>query len=293
MLIVVTIIGVLVGLLLPAINGARESARRIQCANNLMQIGLALQNYASEYHVLPPGTVDTVASIDNNAPGYEWSWIAQILPFLDNQSLFRGIDFRKSVHDPSQSTVRRTSLGTLHCPDSSAGSRDATTGLAYSSYAGCRHEAESPIANDNHGVLFLNSHVPLTDVIDGLSHTIFVGEVAYPHPEGWATGTRATLRNTGHPINRLAPGHFAWAGVSPTSSLTENEAEELEQLIQAKAVAVGPAFVGGFGSEHSIDGATFGFGDGSVRFLKATIDPGVYQRLGHRSDGEMIDDETY
>ena len=70
-------------------------------------------------------------------------------------------------------------------------------------------------------------------------------------------------------------------------------AQELDQQIDSGELQVAPTFVGGFGSSHDGHGANFGFGDGSVRFLKQTIDPTVYQRLGHRCDGETIDDEAY
>ena len=74
-----------------------------------------------------------------------------------------------------------------------------TTGVTYTSYAGCHHEVESPIDVDNHGVLFLNSRVSLNDVSDGLSHTFFVGEMAMAHPLGWFSGTRASLAQHGTP----------------------------------------------------------------------------------------------
>jgi hypothetical protein len=146
------------------------------------------------------------------------------------------------------------------CP-SSISPRDPSPG--WSSYAGCHHDVESPIAVDNHGVLFLGSGIRPADVGDGLSQTLFVGEVLMPAKAGWASGTRATLRNTGHPINRR---------------------EEL--------ASVPDGFVGGFGSLHADDGSNFTFGDGSVRFLHTTINPDVYRRLGNRDDGEVIDDAT-
>ena len=58
-------------------------------------------------------------------------------------------------------------------------------------------------------------------------------------------------------------------------------------------IPLGPLFVGGFGSQHRLDGANFAFGDGSVRFVKASVDPEVYRRLGHRSDGELLDDDAF
>jgi type II secretory pathway pseudopilin PulG len=292
-LIVLLIIGVLVGLLLPAINGAREWARRIQCANNLGQIGLALQLYLAGHLVLPPGVVNGSGPIATTAAGYHMSWIVQILPDLEHDGLFRGINFRSGAYDPGNDTWRRTSLGILVCPDDAAGHRNFGTGVALTSYAGCHHEIEEPIAADNHGVLFLNSRVHLSDISDGLSYTFFVGEVARAHPLGWFSGTRATLRNTGHPINRLRIASPGGRMVGPWQPGDEPTAQDLEERIQSGALSVNPTFVGGFGSAHARDGANFAHGDGSVRFINANIDQAVYQHLGHRSDGELIDGESY
>jgi prepilin-type N-terminal cleavage/methylation domain-containing protein/prepilin-type processing-associated H-X9-DG protein len=294
LLVVLTIIGVLVGLLLPALQNARESARRVQCSNNLMQLCLALHHYAAEHNVLPPGVVNDTGPITSQPAGYHFSWIVQILPCMDHQELFRKVNFRAGVYDPSNQTVRSTSVGVLYCPDDNSGRRNPKTDVTYTSYAGCHHEVEGPINVDNHGVLFLNSRVSLNDVSDGLSHTFFVGEMAKTHPLGWFSGTRAALRNTGHPINRVDP---TMLGVEPANPSLffggDQEPGSIEDLIDAGTIRVAPTFVGGFGSRHSFDGANFAFGDGSVRFIKAAIDQNVYRRLGHRADGEPIDDETY
>jgi prepilin-type N-terminal cleavage/methylation domain-containing protein/prepilin-type processing-associated H-X9-DG protein len=292
-LMVLMIVGVLVGLLLPAINGAREAARRAQCSNNLGQISLALHHYLADHNVLPPGVVNDTSPIVNAPAGYHYSWIVQILPDLDARELFRRINFKSGAYDPSNQQVRATSLGILRCPDGSTGRSNPVTGDTLTSYAGCHHDVEAPIAGDNHGVLFLNSHVGLGDIPDGLSYTLFVGEVAGAHPLGWFSGTRATLRNTGHPINRVNIAGLGRGPFGPFFPSNPPEAEDVEQSINSGLLPVGPTFVGGFGSAHARDGANFAFGDGSVRFLKANIDQAVYQHLGHRSDGELIDGESY
>ncbi len=128
LLLVLMIIGVLVGLLLPALNGAREAARRVQCSNNLGQIGLAMQQYLASHSVLPPGVVNDSSPIVTTPSGYHMSWIVQILPDLDNRELFRRINFRGGAYDPSNNSVRTTSLGILTCPDDAAGRRNPAHG---------------------------------------------------------------------------------------------------------------------------------------------------------------------
>jgi len=292
-LVVLIIVGVLVSLLLPAINGAREAARRTQCSNNLGQLCLALHHYIADHSVLPPGVVNDTGPIVTAPAGYHFSWIVQVLPELDQRELFRRINFLDGAYSSSNDTLRTTSLGILACPDDNSGRRNLVTGVTFTSYAGCHHDVEAPIDTTNHGVLFLNSRVSLEDIPDGLSYTIFVGEIARAHPLGWFSGTRATLRNTGHPLNRMNVAYPGRNTLGPSNPGDEPAAEDVEEGIDSGKIRVAPTFVGGFGSTHNSDGANFAFGDGSVRFVKANIDQAVYQHLGHRSDGELIDGESF
>ena len=246
MLVVLIIIGMLVGMLLPAINSAREAGRRVHCSNNLMQLDLALQHYVADHNVLPPGVVNDTGPIVTAPSGYHYSWIVQILPDLDARELFRAINFRAGAYDLINDKVRTTSLGILHCPDGAGDHRDPATGVTFTSYAGCHHDVEAPIDKDNHGVFFLNSHVSLQDVSDGLSYTVFIGEIARAHPLGWLSGTRASLRNTGHQINRAGVPTWAVSGLGTYSPTGEPGPEDVEEGINTGAVRVTPTYVGGF-----------------------------------------------
>src|SRR5271168_763313 len=92
LLTVVAIIAVLITLLLPAVQSAREAARRTQCHNNLLQLGIAVGNYASTHEVLPPGVVNEKRPIQNIPQGYQFGWTVQILPFLEQGNLYRRFD---------------------------------------------------------------------------------------------------------------------------------------------------------------------------------------------------------
>src|SRR5262249_5390654 len=149
---------------------------------------------------------------------------------------------------------------------------------------------EAPIDAKNHGVLFLNSAIRYEDIPDGSSQTIFLGEKLNDGlGEGWASGTRASLRNTGTPVNSrfnspLAPG---------VASLSIGVDEDDETAAALKASPPGtPAFVGGFASRHP-GGANCAFGDGSVRFLKTSVSPGILKLLGSRADGEILDSDKF
>ncbi len=106
LLVVIATIAVLIGLLLPAIQQAREQARRIQCVNNLVQIGIALQSYQQTYSVLPPGSVNSTGPVSAQVPGYKMSWIAQILPHMGEENAYRQINFG----DPNRSFLNTEEL---------------------------------------------------------------------------------------------------------------------------------------------------------------------------------------
>src|SRR5690349_5222431 len=88
MLFVIAVIGILISLLLPAIQAARETARRHSCANNLSQLAIAIQNYAAGHGVLPPGTIDASGPVSSRPVGYHMSWLVQILPFVEQGNVF-------------------------------------------------------------------------------------------------------------------------------------------------------------------------------------------------------------
>jgi prepilin-type N-terminal cleavage/methylation domain-containing protein/prepilin-type processing-associated H-X9-DG protein len=280
LLVVIAIIAVLIALLLPAVQAAREAARRCQCVNNLMQIGIALKNYDSAFESLPSGVVNKTGPIVDAPVGYHFNWITQILPYLDAKPVYRHLDFNTGLYQPENGTARSVVLNVLLCPSAGSSMRMAQPGPtpsiggepALTNYAGCYNDSETPIDLKNNGVFFLNSRVRYEDIEDGASNTIFIGEKLADDLElGWASGTRASLRNCGglSPLgpNRKTPTPTNPAGVPST-------------------------VVGGFSSQHA-GGSNFGLGDGSVRFLKRTISSRVFQLLGNRADGQLLSSDQY
>lgn len=212
LLVVIAIIGVLVALLLPAVNAAREAGRRTTCRNNLMQISIALQHYDSSFETLPPGTINPTGPIVNEPKGDHISWIAQILPQLGQQAVARHLDLRAGAYDPRNLPAAKVVIATLNCPSELLSWSD--DGRALSSYAACHHDVEAPIDATNNGVMFLNSSVRERDLTDGASYTLFAGEKRNePNDLGWLSGTRATLRNTGTVINATPAAGPAASGV--------------------------------------------------------------------------------
>ena len=291
LLVVITIIGILIALLLPAVQAAREAARRSSCSNNLVQLGIALQNYESAYGVLPPGTIDAHGPIHNLPQGYHMSWIVQVLPYIEEGNTFKHIDFSVGAYDKKNAQVRAINLPILVCP-SSGTHRNPSHGLAgpggwvASSYAACYNDVEAPIDVDNHGVMYLNSHIGQKDVTDGTSHTIYVGEkLADDEDLGWMSGTRATLRNTGALYERQQNGL-----IQPVSSYygaSGQSGANVRGPGQVKSPA-SDLVAGGFGSDHAGCG-NFLFGDGRTLAVSNSIEPKVLQQLGNRADGQLIE----
>jgi prepilin-type N-terminal cleavage/methylation domain-containing protein/prepilin-type processing-associated H-X9-DG protein len=311
LLVVIAIIGILVALLLPAVQAAREGARRSMCANNLVQLIIAVQNYEDAVKAYPPGTIDAQGPITNVSRGYHHNWIEQILPHLELQNAYHHIDRSVGIYHRNNKRLRTLAVSSLlRCPSSVAPDRGLTE------YAAVHHDVESPIDSDNHGVFYLNSHIRRLDVSDGCSNTLFLGEkLPLAGDLGWLSGTRSTLRNTGTRINsptkwgKIRGGYRSWNNSRDRSSTSEEqgfvlvdtapagEASEDEVSRTQAEIAAGlpivnglptnPTAVGGFESEHP-SGVNFAFGDGSLRFIKSTIDMRVYKRLGHRADGELL-----
>lgn len=307
LLAVLGIIGVLVSLMLPTIQSTREAARQSQCASHLVQLIIAVQNYEDAIKAYPPGTVDAQRPISNLPQGYHHNWIEQILPYLELQNTYHHIDRSVSMYHRNNTPVRAKVASRLFRCSSSVAPDSGLT-----EYAAVHHDVESPIDLGNDGMFFLNSHVRRLDVSDGHSQTLFLGEkLPLAGDLGWLSGTRATLRNTGTRVNSLT----RWAkqqtwryGVTAVDSqgfvlvdtAPSGEAPDEESTRAAAQVAAGapivnglptnPTAIGGFESYHK-GGVNFAFGDGSIRFIHNTIDIQVYQRLGHRADGQLLSEE--
>ena len=272
LLVVIAIIGILVGLLLPAVQAAREAARRCMCTNNLGQVGLATHHFEFNREHLPPGVTNDTGPIQNKAVGNHISWVVHVLPYMEQNTIYRNIDQKLGAYATENEEARQVRIASFLCPSDSLdhGLKDPDNQSAESSYAGCYHSVEAPIDSDNNGLLFLNSKMRYNQILDGSSNTILLGEkIALANDLGWMSGTRATLRNT---------GAFTLPSRTRRGTLIEEEIDETT--------------VGGFGSFHT-GGANFVFADGSVRFLSGSIDIELYQNLGNRNDGAMIGGTFY
>ena len=197
LLVVIAIIAILVGLTIPAVQKVRESANRIQCQNNLKQIGVALHNYHDAHKFFPPGYSASGPYIDgatDTTPG--WGWAAFILPYLEQNNLFDQLNFNQPVQN---STALQTMVKMYLCPSdvTPQAAFPVTDGFgnticlaAPSCYAACVGGDESDTFGPTGlGILYRNSQTHMTDITDGTSNTILIGERAWSNANGIAPGS--------------------------------------------------------------------------------------------------------
>jgi prepilin-type N-terminal cleavage/methylation domain-containing protein/prepilin-type processing-associated H-X9-DG protein len=321
LLVVVFIIAVLIGLLLPAVQMAREAARRAHCANNLKQLALALHNYTDVNAVLPMGYCNQWCEFIADTMCFSHSPFVAMLPQLERQPLFNTMNFDRNVYSPANTTVFATGINTLWCPSDPTIDQPVIgyffptlqSQASLTSYACCTgtwyNHGRNPVRTaQNNGLFWGASSVSFAEVRDGLSHTIALGEKAHALLtkdtascwSWWADGDIGdTLFSTLYPIN-------------PQKRIKDGSLPFTNTLYWASSAS----------SLHP-GGASFAMLDGSVRFLKDTIDCwsfdpatnlpiglsqggdpvlyswgpgfywGVYQKLATRNFGDLVSDSDY
>ncbi len=273
LLVVIAIIGILISLLLPAVQAAREAARRMQCSNNLKQIGLALHNYESVYQKFPVG------SWQSNFI----SPLVAILPYMEQGNNYQQWDFSKNYTDPVNSSVSAQRIDTYLCPSMtlprSVPMETARETGGPSSYLLCEG-TDDYMANAD-GVFglqwpsfgYINPNRKFSDITDGTSNTMLAGETIYNYKNYlWSASTPPPHGGT------VKFGNARWAVGYPGISLGTT----LKPFNVHTAAALG-----GFASMHAGLGGNFLFGDGGVHFKSQTMDATIYDASATRAGGEV------
>lgn len=308
LLVVIAIIAVLIALLLPAVQQAREAARRTQCKNNLKQLGLALHNYHDTYREFPDAQYLNIA-----LPNSAWAWSVMILPYIDQAPLYNQLNlntqmFEQAANDPVRLPLMTSPKPAFICPSDPVGGVNPnrpflqkasgglcvgmvmanTTSFAKSNYMACNGN------HDNDGIFDSGGGVvSMANIIDGTSNTIMLGE-------------RSSLK---WPRQTAPTGPWAgiWAGQELTCDGITNVwclagKTEFQMNTGANSDVAGSTTATdqpliAFGSQHT-GGAQFAMADGSVRFISENIqwnelpnsysDVGIYHLLGSIADGRAI-----
>jgi len=284
LLVVIAIISILLGLLLPAVQKVRESANRMKCQNNLKQMGIACHLYHDTHKSFPPGYM-AVSGYPDTTPG--WGWAAFLLPYIEQENLYRQIDFRQPVE---KSLAIQIQLSIFVCPSdppppADFSVTDATFSplctAAPSSYAATVGQDASEVdAPSGDGVFYRNSRTRIADITDGTSQTVLLGDRAWSQTNGiWAgapngaicrPGTANVWPNATGPAQTLILAHNNWINITTDADGGLDD----------------------FSSNHP-GGVNLLFADGSVHFLRSITSDGAERRafwaLGTRAAGDSID----
>ena len=310
LLVVIAIIATLIGLLLPAIQSARESARRVQCLSRTRQVALALLAYHEARNRFPEGMTDAVNDIST---GYRICWMHHLLPFIEEEPLYKQLKPQMDALIPNsfgmvRAEGRNTVVGELVCPSNPGGVRTNTPfgdGVGSQGFfgnyvlcAGSRAYGTKAESLNMDGLFYSRSRTRLKDVRDGMTHTLMVGElIVVPRDAGdtaacayWgAMDYRGSYYNAMHggslfttlnPPNSTVPDYLWEACASypahaaqpktPCGGCTDNSRNNVG------------------GRSMHLGGLNVALGDGSARFLLEQIDPQVWQALGTRDGGEFL-----
>jgi len=308
LLVVITIIGILIALLLPAVQSAREAARRLQCTNNLKQIALALHSYTAAVSVFPPGaildtpdypnvTYDVIANARSGQHGT--SWMLQILPYIDQSNVYNAWDFTKNV--VGNRSVAELDIAGFYCPTRRRTVRSSDQPMSPlgftaggNDYGGCigranawhnslphafspRTKAFGGKTNSSGmnyaGILMPNNATSFAEIRDGTSNTILVGELQRLWGDTDETGRDGYKSFDG----------WATGGVGTLFTAAFMPPDE----VYLNTGGVNNGFFESPGSEHP-GGANLATADGAVQFYSENMDPRILDAMGSRAGGEVV-----
>jgi len=307
LLVVIAIIGVLVALLLPAVQAAREAARRTQCTNNLRQIGLALHTYHDTFRLFPPsylivpggGGAMGPPDPENGDAGPGWTALMLILPQIEQSNLYNAFDLNNTAWSAKNAAVAQQTVPAYLCPSanhhlktyqvvSDSGKVLATMARGhYVANAGRLDVWDEPardLSTIADGPLYRNSRTRIADITDGLSNTVFFGEQTPTHNN--STWVGIVPGSVTCPTPRFA--FVDCDGAAPQINVHSGPGvNEFPPVIHPPNSNFG--YVDEMYSDH-VNGGNVLLGDGSVRFASKTMNGAVWAALATRAEGDTVGD---
>jgi prepilin-type N-terminal cleavage/methylation domain-containing protein len=299
LLVVIAIIAILIGLLLPAVQKIREAANRMKCSNNLKQLGLGLHNFEATYGFFPPGAVTNSTSVAATQTRAKLgittrtfhSWTPFVLPYIEQDNLYRQYNLNANWYDAANQAVRETPLNLMVCPSTpraagrfnqrtiggvlvKAAPGDYAPDNAYGTALEGLGLVDVTVIND--GIMEVNVALGIPEIRDGVSNTLLLSEDA-GRPDRWRAGrlVAANAQNDGGWADRdneyITHGFTADGTTSPgpchTNCTNDNEVYSFHP-----------------------GGANHVMGDGSVRFIKASMDIRLFVKLITRAGDDVVTD---
>jgi prepilin-type N-terminal cleavage/methylation domain-containing protein/prepilin-type processing-associated H-X9-DG protein len=305
LLVVIAIIAILIGLLLPAVQKVREGATRLQCQNNLKQIGVALHGYHDIYHALPVGQGSPL-SASNNGNGFHEGWLLFILPFIEQVTLYELWQANRGTiptWEMPQRVFNQTGLQLsvygcpsdperLHlAPQDVGGGGDAEgPSASYVGNAGSTGFGAPNQTTPLNGVLFPQSAIPLTDITDGTSNTLLASEILLAPMDASAKVDQFHSGDRRGRIWNAFSGEQLFSTLNPPNSLVPDVAYGCNSTALAPCTVVG---TGTAKTNYNMTARSYHTGgvnvvmcDGAVRFVSQTIPANVWLAAGTRAGNE-------
>jgi len=284
LLVVIAIIGILVALLLPAIQAAREAARRTECNNNLKQIGLALHNYHDTYRKFPPGYFTTITSSSNPQ---RYCWMQTILPFVEQASLFDQFQTHINNRDnPWDWVGSDDKIDGFMCPSDPAAGKVTSAGFHGNYLAVHGGHSLQPSSNQTsaNGMFFVYSEITLADILDGTSNVAMAGEIRLLKD---GADRRGRYYQIGYETAN------ATLALRDTPNSAAGDRGHQGRIKNSKWAPSG--HTSGSGGWYRLNarsyhpgGVLMALADGAVRFVSDNVDLTTWNNLGNREDGNPL-----
>ena len=293
LLVVIAIIAILVALLLPAVQQAREAARRASCKNNLKQIGLALHNYHEQFKALPPGSIRDFGYAPGSWRTSQITWLARILPFLDQGPVFKKVDWKRYPGTGGANTsIRRLSIVGYRCPSSP----DVLSSYSYAptNYVACIGQDDQP--NTTNAIFAINKATRFRDITDGQSNTMAASECLAGEPfvkrfGSDTAGYQACQIGTAPPITSNVGNEgrgYSWFYGMRNQAWTYSTILAPNDKATEKPECERWTSTGVFAARSKHGGVHVLLGDGAVRFINDFIDMRTWRGLGSRNGAETL-----
>ncbi len=292
LLVVIAIIAILIALLLPAVQQAREAARRTQCRNHMKQLGLALHNYHDNFNTFVPASVRRVGGLA--AVGVdEWntnmlSWMGRILPYMDQAPVYNQLNWEietgmsGTAATNNNLTIRSMPMTAYRCPSDST-RISSVTAYQPTNYAACNGDAEN--YKTYRGIMDVNSNVRMGDITDGTSNTMGVAEIRVGYPTDGTNSTGGVCPTT--VPTALSDRGYSWLYGNHVKTYSYNTIYGPNSKLTDCSNNSGGAFVLAARSFH-VGGVHVLLMDGAVRFVSDNVNITTWRNIGNRADGQTV-----